>query len=128
VARGGQDRPRPGVGLVDVLAGTALLHRSGPREVASIPHPLLTGVGRTSQPIRAWCGRGRCERHGRLSIARLLAEYGPQTPVGDHGGADQRVPEARAVRRLLPGLDSAVLPAGSRLAQGRAVWQLGLLV
>ncbi len=25
---------------------------------------------------------GRCERHGRLSVARLAQEYAPKTPLG----------------------------------------------
>jgi hypothetical protein len=26
---------------------------------------------------------GRCERHGRLNVARLLAQHGPETPIAE---------------------------------------------
>jgi hypothetical protein len=37
-------------------------------------------AARDATMIQIRCGR--CDRHGRLSVARLLAEYGPDVPVG----------------------------------------------
>jgi hypothetical protein len=60
----------------------------------------------------------RCDRHGRLSIARLLREYAPQTPlwmIWDPliGDCPKREVQNLAERcqRLLPRPGAAVLPA-----------------
>jgi hypothetical protein len=48
------------------------------------PSPVCSDVAevaaRGATMIEIRCGR--CDRHGRLSVARLHAEYGPNVPVG----------------------------------------------
>jgi hypothetical protein len=54
---------------------------------------------------------GRCERHGRLNVARLLAEHGPHAPIAQVmraqvGDCPKR--DDAPVRSLLPGPRAAV--------------------